>query len=234
MALFRKLALPAALLMVISTALPTVAADDLNAVLAKLDAASVKFKSAAADINWDNVQTEPIPDKDSQVGTVLFERKNGQLSMALHLKTDNGKPVPKDMVYAGGQFKLYEPLLKQIQVFQAGANRADYDTFLTLGFGGSGKDLVKNWHVTYAGTETIDGTSTDKLELLPIQDSVKKNITKVILWINMENGIAIRQRSIDPTGNYREVTYSHIQLNAPVPSGAFEVKTASGTRVVNH
>jgi outer membrane lipoprotein-sorting protein len=220
--------------MMIPAALPALAADDLNKVLAKLDEASIKFKSAAADIDWDNVQTQPILDKDTQAGTVLFERKNGQLSMALHLKTDNGKPVPKDMVYAGGQFKLYEPLLKQIQVFQAGANRADYDTFLTLGFGGSGKDLVKNWQATYAGSETVDGANTDKLELLPIQDSVKKNITKVILWVNMDNGIAVKQRSIDPAGNYREVTYHNVHLNAPVPSKAFEIKTASGTRVVNH
>src|ERR1700722_3780571 len=78
------------------------AADNLDTVIAKLDASAKNFKSAQADILWDNVQVKPVEDDDKQVGTVLFERKNGETEVALHLKTDNGAPVQKDMVYADG------------------------------------------------------------------------------------------------------------------------------------
>jgi len=213
---------------------PLFAADDLASVLAKLDVASVKFKSAQADIEWDNVQVAPIEDRDKQAGTVLFQRKDGQLSMALHLKTDNGKPIQKDMVYAGGLFKLYEPLIKQMQVFKAGSNRAQADAVMTIGFGGSGKDLQKSWQVSYAGTEQVDGKAAAKLELVPKDENAKNTFPKVLLWVDTENGIALKQQRFDTSGNYAVVSYHNIRVNAPVPSNAFEIKTAAGTQVVNH
>ncbi len=223
-----------ALIALSGAARPAVAADDLAKVLAKLDAASGKFKSAQAEITWENVQTEPIPDSDMQVGNVLFERKSGQLRMALHLRTENGKPIQKDMVYAEGLFKLYEPKIKQMQVFKAGTNRAEADTILTLGFGGSGKDLEKSWQVSLVGTEAVDGDETWKLQLIPREESVRKTFPKVLLWIDTDTGIALKQQSFDPTGNYRVVHYTKMRMNASVPPGAFEIKTASDTRIINH
>jgi outer membrane lipoprotein-sorting protein len=209
------------------------AADDLQKVLAKLDEASTKFKSVQGDLVWENVQTQPIEDRDAQAGTVIFERKSGQLQMALHLKTDQGRPIQKDMVYAGGLFKLYEPKIKQMQVFKAGANKAQFDTFLTLGFGGSGKELVKAWEVSYAGSEAVDGHPTSKLQLIPRDEGVRKNFTKVDLWIDMDNGLALKQQSFDPSGNYRIVSYHNLKLNGSVPSDAFDLKTLQGTQIIN-
>ena len=210
------------------------AVDELSAVLAKLDEASLKFKSAQADVNWDNVQTAPIEDTTKQTGTVLFQRKDGQLAMALHLKTANGKPVAKDMVYAGGLFKLYEPLQKQMQVFKAGSNRSQADAVMTIGFGGSGKDLQKSWLVKYIGSEQVDGKPAAKLELVPKDESAKDTFPKVLLWVETDNGIALKQQRFDASGNYNVVSYHNIRVNAPVPSNAFEIKTASGTQIVNH
>src|SRR5450756_523817 len=162
----RNAALSAALLTSLSMARPALAADDLNSVLSKLDAASAKFRSAQADITSENTQTAPILDTDTQTGTVLFERNAGQLQMALHLKTDNGKPAEKDVVFAGGLLKFYEPLQKQMTVFKAGNNQSQADTILPGGFGGSGKDLQKNWALPHAAAEKIDGKSTVKLALV--------------------------------------------------------------------
>jgi outer membrane lipoprotein-sorting protein len=239
MTLFPKVSLRAFLplmtmLAMIAACAAFAAADDLDKVITRLDAASKTFKSAQADILWDNVQTQPMPDTDSQAGTVIFERKNGQLRMALHLKTDNGKPVPKDVVYADGVLKLYEPLQKRIVINQAGANRAQYDMFLTVGFGGSGKDLQKNWEVTYVGSEPVDGAAAAKLQLVPRDPSLRSTVTQVLLWIDLDKGVSVKQQSFDPSGNYRMVTYKNLHLNGSVPSNAFEIKTASGTQVVNH
>jgi len=63
---------------------------------------------------------------------------------------------------------------------------------------------------------------------------VKKNITKVLLWINMDNGIAVKQQLYDPTGNYREVIYHNVRVNTKVPSNAFTIKTPPDTKIVNH
>ena len=223
-----------AILLLAPIARPVFAADDLAKVLARLDAEAAKFKSAQADITWDNVQTQPIEDDDKQVGTVLFERKNGQVQMALHIKTDNGKPVPKDLVYTAGTGKLYEPLLKQVQVFKVGDRQSQLDSFLTLGFGGSGKDLQKSWDVSYSGTDQVGGVAAVKLQLIPRDPALAKTAPKVLLWIDMDKGVAVKQQRFDQSGGYVIFTYANLKLNGSVPSGAFEIKTAPGTQIVNH
>jgi outer membrane lipoprotein-sorting protein len=213
---------------------PAAAAQDLNAVLAKLDAGAAKFKSAQADVVWENVQTQPIYDSDKQAGTILFARAGGQVEVALHLKTDNGKPIVKDMIYADGKGKLYDGQLKQLQVFEVGDKKSSLDAFLTLGFGGSGADLEKAWTVTYEGAEAVNGAQAAKLQLVPKDAAVAKTSPKVILWVDMDKGVGLKQQRFDASGNYAVITYSNIKLGVPVGSGAFQMKTPSGTQVVNH
>ena len=45
-------------------------------------------------------------------------------------------------------------MIKQLTILKAGANHAQLESFLTLGFGGSGTDLEANWKVSLLGTET--------------------------------------------------------------------------------
>jgi hypothetical protein len=211
------------------------AADDLDKLIAKLDASAKTFASAQADIVWDNIQPQPVFDKDSQVGAVIFARgKDGQMQVAVHIKTDNGKPVEKDLSYAGGIGKMYEPGIKQMQVFKVGDKSGQLEAFLTLGFGGSGQDLKKNWEITYAGTEAVNGVQAAKLQLVPHDPAVAKTTPKVLLWVDMDKGVALKQQRFQTDGNYVVFTYSNIELNKKVPSNAFEIKTASGTQIVTH
>ena len=223
------------LLAILAVSVPAAnAADDLNKVMARLDQSSTSFKAAQADILWENVQTQPVPDDDKQVGTVIFQRKNGEVQVALHLKTDNGNPIQKDMVYAGGVGKLYDAQVKQMQVFKVGDRRSELEALLTLGFGGSGKDLQKSWTVTSAGTEQVGGVSAAKLQLVPLDANLLKTVPKVLLWIDLDKGVALKQQRFDPAGNYVIFTYSNIRLNGSVPGNAFDLKPPAGTQIVNH
>lgn len=230
----QTLALTLLAAMTISVSRPALAADDLTPVLNKLDATSKTFKSAQADILWDHVQTQPVEDKDSQAGTILVAREGGETKLALHIKTDNGQPALKDMAYAGGTGKMYQPSIKQIQIFKVGDNKAALDAFLTIGFGGSGQDLSKNWTITSLGTEAVNGVSAAKLQLIPKDAELAKSTPKVLLWIDMNQGVAVKQQRFQNDGSYLVFTYSNIKLNGKVPSGAFEIKTAPGTQTVNH
>jgi len=218
-----------------SAAAQSAASPDLDKILSKLDASAKTFKSAQADIVWDNILTQPAPDKDSQVGTILFARgKSGDTQVALHIKTDNGRPALKDLVYANGVGRMYQPSIKQMQVFKLGDNRAALDAFLTLGFGGSGEDLKKAWKVAFAGTESVNGIQAAKLQLIPLDPKLAETTSKVFLWIDIDKGVAVKQQRFATDGSYVVLTYSGIQLNAKIPSGAFDIKTAPGTQIVNH
>jgi outer membrane lipoprotein-sorting protein len=213
----------------------TAAPADLDKVLSKLDASAKTFQSAQADIVWDNVITQPSPDTDSQVGNVIFAHgKSGDTQVALHIKTDNGRPALKDLVYANGIGKIYQPNIKQMQVLKLGDNRSALDAFLTLGFGGSGADLRKTWKVSLAGTEAVNGIQASKLQLIPLDAKMAETTSKVFLWIDMDKGIAVKQQRFGTDGGYVVLTYSNIQLNGKVPSGAFDLKPPKDTQIVNH
>ena len=47
-----------------------------------------------------------------------------------------------------------------------------------LGFGASGKELEEKWNITYLGQETLDGVKTDKLELVPKDPAIRKNLSE--------------------------------------------------------
>ncbi len=134
---------------------------DVQKVIAQLNAAAAKFVSAQADFSWEQYQAV-VQESDTQSGTIYFERKKGATRTAADFELENGKPAPKTVVYDGGEVNFYQPAIKQITVMRAGANRGQWESFLTLGFGGSGTELQANWKVALQGTETISGVSVSQ------------------------------------------------------------------------
>jgi outer membrane lipoprotein-sorting protein len=209
---------------------PKVAAQDLKTVLAKLDAAAANFHSTSAEFEFDSVQTDPVPYKEVQTGTVYYDRKKSAMRIGIHINQDNGKPVPKVIIVAGGEFQLYEKLTDQgTRSKKAGK----YESYLGLGFGASGKDLEQKFNVKYAGEETVNGVKTDKLELVAKDPDFLKLFPKITIWIDPARGIGVKQFFDEGDGQSRTATYSNIKLNQSMPSDAFSFKTDSKTQYIN-
>jgi outer membrane lipoprotein-sorting protein len=206
------------------------ATGDLNATLAKLDAAAAKFKSTSADFQFDSVITDPIPDTEVQKGTAYYQRKGNTFQMSAHIREVNGKKVPKIYVISGGTLRLDEPLINQVTTL---SKISQYEGYLMLGFGASGKDLADKWEITDDGPETINGTNTEKLELVAKDPKVKKNLPKVIVWIDLDRGVSLKQYFDEGQGQSRTCTYSNIKINESLPGDAFTFKTDSKTQYVN-
>jgi outer membrane lipoprotein-sorting protein len=127
----------------VSVAAPSTANEkEKDKVLRRLDEAAKNFRSTSADFEFDSVETDPIPDKDVQKGTVYYERKGSAFQMAAHIREENGKPVPKIYVYSGGVVRLYEQLIDQVTTL---TKAGQYESWFMLGFGASGKDLEQKW-----------------------------------------------------------------------------------------
>ena len=206
------------------------AAGDLQATLAKLDAAAARFKSTAADFEFDSVQTDPIPDTEVQKGTAYYQKKGNTFQMAAHIREVNGKKAPKIYVYSGGKLRLDEPLMNQVTTL---SSVSQYEGYLMLGFGASGKDLADKWDITDAGPETINGVKTEKLELVAKDPKVKKNLPKVTIWIDLDRGVSLKQVFDEGQGQSRTCTYSNIKMNESLPGDAFTFKTDSKTQYIN-
>jgi outer membrane lipoprotein-sorting protein len=204
---------------------------DLQKVITELNGAAAKFVSAQADFAWDQF-TAVVQEHEVQTGTIYFERKKGVTRMAAYLKQDNGKDAPKTVVYDGGEVNFYEPTIKQLTTMKAGANRGQFESFLTLGFGGSGTDLEKNWKVSLLGTENMDGVSVAKLDLVPKEQKVMDMFAHVTIWVEPSRGISHKQIFYQPSGDLRTATYKSIRYNSPVPADVFQIKPAPGTNHV--
>jgi outer membrane lipoprotein-sorting protein len=204
---------------------------DLQKVIGELNAAAAKFSSAEADLTWDQF-TAVVQEHETQTGTIYFERKKGVTRMAAYLKQDNGKDAPKTVIYDRGEVNFYEPGIKQLTTVRAGTNRGQFESFLTLGFGGSGTDLEANWKVSLLGTENMDGVTVAKLDLVPKEQKVLDLFTHVTIWVEPSRGINHKQIFYQPGGDLRTTTYKNIRYNSPVPADVFQLKPAPGTNHV--
>ncbi len=197
-------------------------------VLAEMDAASKNFRSAEASFVWDQYQ-RVIDETETQKGKIYFRRQNGEIQMA----ADISEPDKKYILYSGGKVQVYQPKIDQVTEYNPGKNRSDLESFLVLGCGGSGHDLLKSYEVKSLGTETVNGTQAAKLELIPKSSRLRNNIARILLWIDPARGVSVQQQFFEPSGDYRLAKYSDIQVNQKLSDNAFKLKTTAKTRVVS-
>ncbi len=200
----------------------------LEAVLSRMDATAAGFKFAQADFVWDQYQ-KVVNDTDPQKGEVYFRRSGKVTEMAADI-TD---PTKKYVLYDGNKVQLYEPKSDQVTQYGTGKNRAEFESFLVLGFGGRGHDLLKSFEVNYLGTEDALGVRAAKLQLTPRTQKGRNIFDRILLWIDPAQGVSVQQQFFEPSGDYRLAKYSNIKLNQNVPNGVFKLKTTGRTKFVN-
>ncbi len=201
--------------------------DKLEAALTQMDKSAASFRSAEADFVWDQFQAI-VQEHDLQKGKVFFVRHEKDTHMAAQIN----EPDKKQVVFTEGKIRFYQPKIDQVTEYEAGANKEEVESFMVLGFGGRGHDLLKSFDVKHGGEETIDGVKTVKLELTPKADKVKKMFSRFILWIDPARDVSLKQQAFEPSGDFRTATYSNIRLNEKVPEDTFKLKTTSKTKVV--
>jgi outer membrane lipoprotein-sorting protein len=202
------------------TPLAAAAQSQLNNVLSQMDAASARFKNAQAEVKYDNY-TRVVNDHDIETGSIYIERNGSseQMGAVFYNVGPDNKPAssPARVVnFDGAILRIFTVGTNQVDLFKAGANQAKYDSFLTLGFGGSGKDLTRTWNISDQGPDTISGVKTEKLDLVSKDPSVKGTFTHVTVWIDPTRGVSLKQVFYAPNGDNRTATYSNIRLNGSV------------------
>ena len=203
----------------------------LDKVLAQMDAASAKFHSAQANFQWDQFELV-VNSTDTQAGTIYFLRSGANTQMAADIETADGQPAKKTLVFSDGVLKFFQPSIDQMTVFRAGNKQQQYESYLTLGFGGSGSDLKKSWNITYQGMVAIDGVQTAKLDLVSKSEAVRNNFSHVTIWVDPTRAISLKQILFEPSGDTRTSYFRNIQYNKQIPSSVFKIKTDPKTQVI--
>lgn len=210
-----------------TAAKPAANAGNLEAVLNDMDRAAAGFKTAQANFVWDQF-TAVIKEHDLQKGVIYYRRIGNEVQMA----ADISQPGKKYVLFSGGKVDVYQPEIEQVTEYSSGKNRAEFESFLVLGFGGRGHDLFKSFEVRYDGSENVDGVQAAKLTLTPKAVKVRNMFQQIILWIDPAHGISVQQQLIEPSGDYRLAKYSDIKLNQRIPDDVFKLKTTGKTKIV--
>ena len=210
----------------------------LITVLKKMDTAAAGFRTAQAEFEWDTYEKVIDEVDDIQKGTIYYRRAGKEIEMMADVKLAGSDPQklklePKFVLFSKGKVRMYQPKMDQITEFDLGKNRADLESYVVLGFGGSGQDLMKTFAVTYMGPETINGIATAKLKLVPKSDKVRNTYKEIILWIDLDKGISVQQQAFQPDGNYRLAKYPLIRLNEKISDEVFKLKTTSKTQTIS-
>jgi len=202
-------------------------AQNLEAVLNSMDKAAADFHTAQTDFVWDQYQ-KVVDVHDVQKGTMYFRRQGDDVQMAADITV----PDKKYVLFSGGTVSVYVPKAGQVTEYNAGKNKADFATFLVLGFGGRGHDLAKSFDVKYAGMEQVQGVNAAKLVLTPKSEKVANMFQTITLWIDTSRGVSVQQLFDEKSGDYRLAKYNNIKLNQKISNDVFKLKTSGKVEYV--
>jgi outer membrane lipoprotein-sorting protein len=198
-------------------------------ILSQMDQIAANFRTTQAAFVWDQYQ-KVVDEHDLQKGTVYFRRVGNEIQMAADVQDPAS---PKYVLFTGSTVEVYQPRIDQVTRYSTGKDRTTVEGFLVLGFGGSGKDMLKSFDVKYVDSEPVNGVATVKLDLVPKSEKGRNMFDHIWLWVDPARGVSVQQQLFEPSGDYRLAKYSDIQLNQKIPDAAFKLKTTGKTKVVS-
>jgi outer membrane lipoprotein-sorting protein len=205
------------------------APDPLQQVLRQMDQTAAEFHTTQAAFIWDQYQ-KVVDEHDLQKGMVYFRRAGSEIQMAAEITNPE---APKSVLYTDSKVEVYQPKIDQVTRYNTGKDRSTVESFLVLGFGGSGKDMLKSFDVKYMGAENVGGADTAKIELVPKSVKGRNMFDHIWLWVDTSRGVSVQQQLFEPSGDYRLAKYSDIQLNQKIPDSVFKLKTTGKTKIVS-
>jgi outer membrane lipoprotein-sorting protein len=207
---------------IFAPAAPSLSLDD---VLKQMDREQGQFQSLTASIERTKV-TVVVNDRSTESGQIEI-RRDGKM------RIDLISPDQKTILRDGDRIYVYTPKIRRVEEYDLGKRRDLVDQLLLLGFGTSGDSVKKSYLITLQGEDTLNGQKVVRLELTPRADDVRKQISKIDLWLNEANWLPAQQQLFETgSGDYSIVRYSNVARNVAIPDARFRPAWPKGvTRV---
>ena len=184
-------------------------------VLAMMDKSAADFRSLSADIEQIKY-TDVVKDTSAEQGQIFVRRDQ-------KMRIEITKPDAKTILRTGDSLFIYTPKIKRVEEYNLGKNRSMVDQYLRLGFGTKSQDMQKSFDIKLTGEEEIDHRKTFLLELTPKSEEVRKQITKIQMWIDPSSWLPVQQKFFEAGGgDYFLVKYSSMMKNLKINDGKFK------------
>jgi outer membrane lipoprotein-sorting protein len=194
----------------------------LDNVLKQMDAQAANFHSLTADLERTKV-TVVVNDKSIETGQI-FVRSDDK--MRIEVTQPDARTILRD----GDTFYIYNPKIHRVEEYNLGKKKSVVDQFLLLGFGTSGSSLKESYTLTLKDEETLDNRKVLLLELLPKTDEVRKQLSKIQLWLDESTWLPAQQQFFETgSGDYFIIRYRNINRNVRIPDNEFKPHWPHGT-----
>src|SRR5580704_19482362 len=194
----------------------------LDNVLKQMDVQATGFQSLTADLERTKV-TIVVNDKSTESGQIIVRRDD---KMRIEVTQPDARTILRD----GDNFYIYNPKIHRVEEYNLGKKKSVVDQFLLLGFGTSGSSLKDSYNITLQGEETLDNHKVLKLELLPKTDEVRKQLSKIQLWLDESSWLPLQQQFFETgSGDYFIIHYKNIDRNGRLSDTEFKPHWPRGT-----
>ena len=196
----------------------------LDYVLTMMDRSAEDFRSLTAGL--DHVKyTAVVKDTSTESGEI-YVRKDSKL------RIDFISPDPRTIIRNGDNLYIYTPKINRVEEYNIGKNRALADQYLALGFGTRAESLKKSYTVSLAGEEELDGHKMELVELVPRSDELRKQITKIVMWVDEASWLPVQQKFLEAgSGDYFLSRYKNVMKNLKIGDGKFKPDWPKGTKI---
>jgi outer membrane lipoprotein-sorting protein len=209
-------------------AVATAHSETLDAVLARMDASAKTSNSFASNVKWDDY-TKVLDSTDVFTGTIKMKRtpKGGVVG---HMDIDKPPAAAKIYIFTGSGIEQYSPKANLVEEWHSDAISKSINQYLLLVFGTTGADIRKNFDAKAGGEETVMGTKTTRLELVPKDKKARDLASKIEMWVPTGQTYAVQVKTTAPNGDTRTWEYQDAKLNPGLPDSAYVFTPPAGAR----
>jgi outer membrane lipoprotein-sorting protein len=157
----------------------------MERAIKQLDRQGSDFESVLAevDINMSAPEGEPL---QIHSGRIYVNAKGD-------FRLNAASPDKRTILFDGNTVHHYDPEAKLVKQYSLSKHKDRLEVFIPLGFSTTGKDLDKNFLVTFIGEETIGDRRTLGLELTPKNDKTRAVVSRIEIWVDESSWLPARQ-----------------------------------------
>ena len=142
-------------------------------------------------------------------------------------------PAAVVVLMEGNTVYYYNSTLARVDEYRLSSHKSRLEPFVPLGFSTTGKDLDKDYLVTFIGEDHIDGRRVLGLELTPKNDDLRAVVSKMDIWVDEGSWLPARQIITHTSGaEVLTINFSGTARNLNLNTDLFRASWPKGTQEV--
>ena len=101
---------------------------------------------------------------------------------------------------------------------------------MALGFGQSSQDLKKNYDVSLANDDVLDGRKMTVLDLKPKNTAM--GLKTIQMWMDQQKWISVQIKATENSGDHGLYTFTNVKMHGGIPETVFDLKLPKDVKIL--